>query len=137
MDLSQSIACPGAVGLLHETKQSMTFAHVRPFIWSILLFEGRIDIPTAVGVITPVCSNGDLRSDWNDCPDDYCDIPRVQWLVEQVIGEMTAAGLLVYDIEQDNWELTAGENLKHLHIIIKAVSGVDAALPSNIKMEVQ
>jgi hypothetical protein len=136
MDLKESIACPSSIGLLHDVTPQLTFANVRAFVWAILLYQGHISISDALGSITPVCGTWELRTDWQDCSEEACDITRAQWLVEQVIGDMTASGILIYRVDTDDWELTTGENHKYLHEIIKAVSGLNASLPNNIKMSI-
>lgn len=136
MDLNQSIACPGTVGLLHDVTPSLTFANVRAFVWAILLFQGYVKISHVIGAITPVCGTWELLTGWEDCSEEACDITRAQWLIEQVIGDMTASGILIYRPDTDDWELTTGENHKYLHEIIKAVSGLNASLPNNIKMSI-
>lgn len=137
MNIESVYEISGSVGLLYDDIPLSTFADVKPFIWATLLFRGGVRPDEVIYSMLHLCNSSERYTDWEDCPQDYCNVPRIQWLVEQTIGQMTAAGILLYDQEKDLWELNLGENDKNLPTIIKAVAGVDGSLPSIIRRKLE
>lgn len=113
----------------------LTTADVKPFLWAILLYRGAVRAHEVVGAITPICAHAELYSGWNEDLDD--DRTRLEWLVDEVLGDMTAKGLLRYSTKGDLWVLEAGEGKRHLPTIIKAVAGIDGSLPKHLIMEME
>ncbi len=127
--------CPGTTGLLFDETPRLNHATVRPAVWFVLLARGAVRTSEVLACVTPICSLDDLKSGFTDQlhPDD--DRNRAEWLIDEIIGDMTAEGLLRYNDEKDIWVLTKGENDRNLPTIIKAVAGVNGQLPFHLNLE--
>lgn len=133
--IEEAELAPGTLGLLMDETPRLTTADIKPFVWAILLYRGAVGAHEVVGALTPICAHAELYSGWSDDLDD--DRTRLEWLVDEVLGDMTAQGLLRYSSRADLWVLEAGENKRHLPTIIKAVAGIDGSLPKHLIMELE
>ena len=131
--IEEAEVAPGTLGLLYDSTPKLTTADVRPFVWALLLFRGAVKKHEVVGAITPVCAHSELYSGWSEFLDDEDDRTRLEYLVEDVLGDMTASGLLRYSTKADLWVLNSSD--KHLPTVIKAVAGIDGSLPAHYIME--
>lgn len=133
MNLTESEDCPGTVGLLWDETPPLTQAHVRPFIWSILLYRGAVRPYEVVGALTTVCSVEDLKEGaWDPLEGDYSNQSRAEQLVLEVLGELVYEGLCRYNEEKDIWVLSLGENRENLPKIIALVCDLNGAMPDHI-----
>lgn len=127
--IHESELAPGTTGALLEDQPRITTAHVRPFIWAVLMYRSGVHSWEVVNALSAVCSTADTKID------DYDDDSRT-WLeicVEEVLGDMTAEGLLRYNIEKDVWVLAY--NPTNVPTVIKAVAGVNGSMPSHFLLE--
>lgn len=131
--IEEAEIAPGTLGLLYDHTPELTTADIRPFVWSILLFRKGVKASEVVGCITTVCAHSELYSGWSEFLDDDDDRTRLEWLVDEVLGDMTASGLVVYDEQDDLWVLSSED--KHLPTIIKAVAGINGSLPRQYILE--
>ena len=131
--IEEAEIAPGTLGLLYDSIPQLTTADIRPFVWSIVLFRKAVKASEVVGSITPVCAHSELYSGWSDDLGHEDDRTRLEWLVDEVLGDMTASGLLRYDEEKNLWELSTED--KHLPTVIKAVAGIDGSLPQQYILE--
>ena len=127
--IEESEVCPGSVGVLYEEQPKLTTAHVRPFVWSILLYRGAVNSWEVVNAVGAVCSTEDLKI-YDD--DDY-GRTWVEVCTDAVLAEMTAEGLLDYSDERDLWVLRYSTNA--VPEVIKAVSGINGSLPKHFLLE--
>ena len=133
--IEEAELAPGVLGLLMDETPRLTTADVKPFVWAILLYRGAVRAHEVVGALTPICAHAELYSGWSDDLDD--DRTRLEWLVDEVLGDMTAQAILRYSTKGDLWVLEAGENKRHLPTIIKAVAGIDGSLPKHLVMSME
>jgi len=133
--IEEAELAPGVLGLLMDETPRLTTADVKPFVWAILLYRGAVRAHEVVGALTPICAHAELYSGWSDDLDD--DRTRLEWLVDEVLGDMTAQAILRYSTKADLWVLEAGENKRHLPTIIKAVAGIDGSLPKHLIMSME
>lgn len=127
--------CPGTTGLLFDETPLLTHATIRPAVWFILLARGAVRTSEVLACVTPICALDDLKSGFSDQLHVDDDRNRAEWLIDEVIGDMTAEGLLRYNDEKDIWVLTKGANSRNLPTIIKAVAGVNGQLPFHLDLE--
>ena len=125
--IEEAEIAPGTLGLLYDKVPELTTADVKPFIWATLLFRKAVRKSEVVGSITPVCAHSELYSGWSDDLDHEDNRTRLEWLVDEVLGDMTATGIIYYDDEDDLWVLSAED--RFLPTIVKAVAGIDGSLP--------
>ena len=131
--IEEAEVAPGTLGLLYDSTPQLTTADVRPFAWALLLFRGAVRKSEVVGAITPVCAHSEVYSGWSEFLDDDDDRTRLEYLVEEVLGDWTASGLLRYSTKADLWVLNSSN--KHLPQVINAVSGTNGSLPAHYIME--
>ena len=131
--IEEAEVAPGTLGLLFDETPKLTLADVRPFVWAILLYRGAIRTSEVVGAITPLCGHGELYSGWSEDLDIEDDRTRLEWLAQEVLGDMTAEGLLRYSTKGDLWVLNSSD--KHLPTVIKAVAGINGSLPTHYIFE--
>lgn len=136
-NIEEAEVAPGTLGLLFDETPKLTIADVKPFVWSVLLYRGAVKRHEIVAALTPLCAHGELYRYWSDDLDEQDDRTRLEWLIDEVLGEMTAQTILRYSIDADLWVLELGENQRHLPTIIKAVAGVDGSLPKHLLMEMR
>ena len=133
MNIEEAELAPGYLGLLFDDTPLLTTAHVRSFVWPILLYRGAVRPCEVVGAITPVCGLEDLRTGaWDALEGDYTDRTRVEILVDEVLGEMVGEGLLRYNEDQDIWVLTLGENRRNVPEVINVVTALNSAMPHHL-----
>jgi len=133
--IEEAELAPGTLGLLFDETPRLTTADVKPFVWAILLYRGAVRAHEVVGALTPICAHAELYSGWSEDLDD--DRTRLEFLVDEVLGDMTAQAILRYSSKADLWVLEAGEDKRHLPTIIKAVAGIDGSLPKHLIMELE
>lgn len=123
--------CPGTTGVLIEEQPRLTHAHVRPFVWAVLLYRGAVHSWEVVNALSAVCSIEDMKiSDDNDDDDDRT---WAEIVVNEVLGEMVVEGLLEYSDDKDIWVLRY--NSKNLPTVLTAVSGIDGRMPQHFLLE--
>ena len=103
--IEEAEVAPGTLGLLYDETPELTTADIRPFIWAILLYRGAVKKHEAVGAVTPLCGHSELYSGFSDDLDPEDDRTRLEWLVDEVLGDWTACGLLRYSTKGDLWVL--------------------------------
>jgi len=133
--IEEAELAPGTLGLLMDETPRLTTADVKPFVWAILLYRGAVRAHEVIGALTPICAHAELYTGWSEDLDD--DRTRLEFLVDEVLGDMTAQAILRYSTKGDLWVLEAGENKRHLPTIIKAVAGIDGSLPKHLIMELE
>ena len=131
--IEEAEVAPGTLGLLYDSTPELTTADVRPFVWALLLFRGAVKKSEVLGAITPVCAHSELYSGWSEYLEDGDDRTRLEYLVEEVLGDMTASGLLRYSMKGGLWVLNSSD--KHLSDVIKAVAGINGSLPAHYVLE--
>jgi len=133
MNYEESMEAPGFAGLLFDDTPLLTLAHVRSFVWPILLYRGAVRPHEVVAAVTAVCSTEDLKTGaWDALEGDYSDRSRVEILVDEVLGELISDGTCRYNENQDIWVLTLGENRVNVHKVINVVTALDGALPHHL-----
>jgi len=124
---------PSFCGLLFDETPLLTQAHVRSFVWPIMLYRGAVRPHEVVAAISAVCSVEDLKTGaWDALEGDYSDRTRVEILVDEVLGEMVSEGLCRYNEERDIWVLDLGANRENLAQIIGVVCSLDGAMPHHL-----
>ena len=131
--IEEAEIAPGTVGLLIDETPRLTLADVRPFVWAVMLFRKGVAVHEVVASISQVCANEELYSGFSEDVDD--DRTRLEYLVEEVLGDMTASGLVEYNEEKDLWVLCWGPNKRNMPTIIKAVAGIDGSLPVHLRLD--
>ena len=131
--IDEAELAPGTVGLLYDDNPQLTHATVRPFVWSVLLARGAVRPSEVLACLTPICSIEDLKSGFSEDVED--DRNRAEWLIDEVLGDMTASRLLEYSQDKDVWVLRY--SAKALPTVIKAVAGVDGRMPQHFLMEME
>lgn len=133
MNYEESEMAPGYCGLLFDETPLLTQAHVRSFVWPILLYRGAVRPHEVAASIAAVCSTEDMKTGaWDPLEGDYSDRTRVEILVDEVLGEMVNEGLCRYNPERDIWVLNLGENKENLPKIIGVVCSLDSAMPHHL-----
>jgi hypothetical protein len=137
MNLDESEIAPGTCGALFDETPSLTTAHVRSFVWPILLYRGAVRSGEVVAALTVVCSIEDLKiGAWDPLEGDYSDRSRAEILVDEVLGELVSEGICRYSEERDLWVLSAGPRKEHLPSIIGIVCSLNAAMPQHLLMDI-
>ncbi len=131
--VEEAEVAPGTLGLLYDSTPRLTTADIKPFVWAILLYRGAVMKHEVVGAVTPLCAHAELYSGWSEDLDPEDLRTRLEWLVEEVLGDMVASGLLRFSMKGDLWVLNHAD--KFLPTVIKAVSGIDGSLPSHYILE--
>ena len=125
--VEEAEVAPGTLGLLYDETPPLTIADVRPFVWAILLYRGAVKSHEVVAAITPLCAHAELYSGWSEYLDLEDNRTRLEYLVDEVLGDWTASGLLRYSTKADLWVLNSSE--RHLPEVITAVAGVNGSMP--------
>ena len=131
--IEEAEVAPGTLGLLYDETPELTTADIRPFVWAILLYRGAVKSHEVIGAVTPICGHSELYSGWSDDLDPTDNRTRLEWLVGEVLGDMTASGLLRYSMKGDLWVLNSND--RHLPEVIKVVAGTNGSLPAHYIME--
>ncbi len=133
MDMHEDEMAPGFCGLLFDDTPLLTQAHVRSFVWPILLYRGAVRPSEVIGAIAQVCSTEDLKTGaWDPLLGDYGERSRVELLVDEVMGELISDGTCRYNADLDIWVLTLGKNRVNVHKVINVVTALDGALPHHL-----
>ena len=130
MTEEEALMAPGTVGLLWDETPELTAAHVRPFVWAILMYRGACRPSEVEAAIAQVCSVEELKTELYDDGDE--ELTRVEYLVGQVMAEFIAEGLCRYNDEKDIWVLTAKDVTK----LINVAAAIDGQLPKHVLQEV-
>jgi len=133
LNIEEAEIVPGTLGLLYDETPVMTTADIRPFVWAILLYRGAVRTSEVVGAVTPLCGHSELYSGWSEDLDLEDTRTRLEWLVQEVLGDMTAEGLLRFSTKGDIWVLNSSDQF--LSTVIKAVAGINGSLPSHYILE--
>ena len=129
--IEEAEIAPGTVGVLMEDTPKLTTAHVRPFVWAILLYRGAVHSWEVVNALSAVCGVDNMR-----ISDDYdLDEERTQAeiSVDTVLAEMVLEGLLEYNEDKDIWVLRYSPQATPT--VIKAVAGVNGSMPKHYILE--
>lgn len=129
--IEEAEIAPGTVGVLMEDTPKLTTAHVRPFVWAILLYRGAVHSWEVVNALSAVCGVDNMR-----ISDDYdLDEERNQAEIctDTVLAEMVLEGLLEYNEEKDIWVLRYSNTATPT--VIKAVAGVNGSMPKHYILE--
>ena len=134
MNLDRRLAevAPGTTGALFDDTPRLTTAAVRPFVWAILMFRTGVHSWEVVNALSAVCSAEDMKAESEDLDDDRT---AAEILVDQVLGEMTAEGLLDYNDEKDIWVLRYSNHA--VPVVITAVAGVNGRMPQHFLFEME
>jgi hypothetical protein len=123
---------PGAVGAFIDEVPLLTPAHVRPYVVASLLHRGAVKHYEVIAAITPHCRMDDLKvGAWDPLEGDYCEGTRLEKLVDEVLGEFVAEGILRYNEDQELWVLTT----TNLPTIISWVAALGARMPQHLLSE--
>lgn len=133
--IEEAEIAPGTLGLLYDDIPQLTTADVRPFVWAVLLFRHGVKKSEIIGAITQVCAHSELYSGWSDFLEDGDDRTRLEWLVEEVLGDMVASGLVRFSFHDELWVLNSDD--KFVSQVIGAAAGVNGSLPQGYIMERQ
>lgn len=68
---------------------------------------------------------------WDPLEGDYCEGTRLEKLVDEVLGEFVAEGILRYNEDQELWVLTT----TNLPTIISWVAALGARMPQHLLSE--
>ena len=133
--LEEAEICPGTTGLLIDEIPRLTLANVRPFVWSALLYRTAVRPSEIVSLVSVLCSPEDLKeANWDEADSDETR-SWAEYLAEEVLGDMLAAGLCRYNPEEDLWVLTIGENKRNVPEVVAAVSSLNAEMPKHLLLE--
>lgn len=123
---------PGGVGLLIDELPLVTTAQVRPYAIATLLHRGAVKNTEVVASLIPHCNSTDLKlGDWDPFDNEWCDSTRLEKIVDEVLGELVAEGIVRYNTELDLWVLTS----KNISTIISWVAALGARMPQHLLME--
>lgn len=123
---------PGCIGLLIDETPLLDTASVRPYVVATLLHRGAIRYSEILACLTPHCRDLDLKVGvWDPIDEEYCENTRLEKLVDEVLGEFVAEGILRYNEEQDLWVLTAND----IPRIISWVAAVGGKMPKHLLLE--
>ena len=131
--IDEAEIAPGTVGVFFDDTPQLTHATVRPFVWSILMARGAVRPSEILACLTPICSLEDLKSGFSEEIEDNRN--RAEWLIDEVLGDWTAARLLEYNEDKDIWTLRY--SAKALPEVIKAVAGVTGRMPQHFLLEME
>lgn len=129
MTEEEALMAPGTTGLLWDETPALHTAHVRPFVWAVLMYRGACRPSEVVAAISQVCSVEDLKAGMDDEEDERS---HVEIVVDEVMGDMIAEGLCRYNEEKDLWVLTANNVTK----LINVTTAIDGSLPHHVLQEV-
>ena len=129
--IEEAEIAPGTVGVMFDDQPRLTHAHVRPFVWAVLLYRGAVHSWEVVNALSAVCSAEDMKiAEENDLDDDRT---WAEVVTNEVLAEMVFEGLLDYNEDKDIWVLRYSNAA--VPTVIKAVAGVNASMPKHFIME--
>lgn len=128
---------PGAVGPFIDDLPLATNAFVKPYIIAILLHRGAVRPEEVAAAMIPHCPLVDMKTGiWDDVENyNISDKTRLEILIDEVLGEMVAQGILRYNDKSDLWVLQVGKNKRHLPEIINWVSATSGQLPYHLLLD--
>lgn len=129
MNIREAEECPSCVGHLIDDIPRLTQANVRPFVWSVLLYRSAVKPCEIAHAIQPLCSIEEIKED------TFSEKTLLELFVDEVLGEMTGEGLLVYNQANDAWTLTLGPNQINLPKIISVCCSLNASMPKHLLLE--
>ena len=128
--IEEAEMCPGTVGaVLFDDQPRLTAAHVRPFVWAILLYRGAVHSWEVVNALSAVCSIEDMK----EMDEDEDERTWAEACTDEVLAEMLIEGLLDYNEAKDIWVLRYSNAA--VPQVIKAVAGVDGQMPKHFVVE--
>ena len=137
MDIDQAEMCPGTTGLLIDETPPLSTAHVRPFVWAVLLYRGAATVHEIVHAVSAICGTEDLKiANWDEA-DEEEERSWAEYCAEKVLGEMVAEGLCRYNWDKDIWVLDVGANKRNVPTVIAAVSTLNARMPQHFLLDME
>lgn len=137
MNMLEAEMAPGTTGLLIDETPPLSTAHVRPFVWAVLLYRGAATVHEVVHAVSAICSTEDLKiANWDEA-DEEDDRSWAEYCVESVLGEMVAEGLCRYNWDKDIWVLDVGANKRNVPTVIAAVSTLNARMPQHFLLDME
>lgn len=129
MNLDASELAPSVVGALIDDLPLIVPANVRPYLVAIVLHRGALAKHEVVAALTPHCSMCDLKvGGWSSLEVDYSDSTRLETIVDEVLGEFVAQGLLRYNEGSQIWVATASS----LGYWLTKATELNASLPPHL-----
>ena len=126
----------GSVGPFIDDQPLITHARIKPYIVAILLHRGAVRFNEVLGALTPHCAQVDIKMGmWDGAPYQIDDRSRLEYLIEEVLGEMVSQRILRYNEERDFWVLSVGDNRQNLPKIINWVAAVGGQIPDHLLLE--
>ena len=131
--IEEAEVAPGTLGLLYDETPELTTADIRPFIWAIRALPWSSQEVRDHWRHNALCGHSELYSGWSDDLTQKDDRTRLEWLVDEVLGDWTACRSVALQYEGDLWVLNSSD--RHLPEVIKVVAGTNGSLPANYIME--
>ena len=99
--------------------------------------EEQCDSERIASALVPHCTEIDLKVGMWDGVENYeiGDRSRLEYLIEEVLGEMVSQQILRYNEERDLWVLSLGDNRQNLPKIINWVAALGGQLPQHLLLE--
>lgn len=108
----QAYEIPGSVGVFIDDLPLLTTAAVRPFVIAVVLHRGAVRPKEVLIAVTPHAPDVDLKvGGWDPINEEWIedDRTRLELLVDEVLGELVAEGVLRYNEDEDLWVLTSAD----------------------------
>jgi hypothetical protein len=119
-------------GLLIDELPALSVASIRPYVIAILLHRGAVKTTDIIASLIPHCSSDDIRvGGWDHFEDDYCDLTRLEKLIDEVLAEYVCDGILRYNEKKDLWVLTNDD----LTTVISWVAATKSRIPQHLSLE--
>ena len=127
----------GSVGPFIDDRPLLTHARIKPYVVAILMHRGAVRSCEVVSALIPHCAEVDTKIGMWDGVEGYENEnrPRVDILVEEVLGEMVFEGILRYNETCDLWVLSLGAKRQNLPRIINWMSAMGGQLPPHLLIE--
>jgi len=127
----------GSVGPFIDDLPLLTHARIKPYIIAALLHRGAVRFGEIASALVPHCTEIDLKVGMWDGVENYeiGDRSRLEYLIEEVLGEMVSQQILRYNEERDLWVLSLGDNRQNLPKIINWVAALGGQLPQHLLLE--
>jgi hypothetical protein len=133
MKLQESEDCPGTIGPLLDELPLLSSAIIRPYVVAIILHRGAVRPSEICAALTPHCAIVDLQvGAWSDLEYDYLEGTRLEYIVDQVLGEFVSEGHLRYNEENHIWVAPPTA----LKFWMSKATELDAALPRHLTTQV-
>ena len=84
MTEEEALMAPGTTGLLWDETPALHTAHVRPFVWAVLMYRGACRPSEVVAAISQVCSVEDLKAGMDDEEDERSHVEIVVESLERL-----------------------------------------------------